>query len=439
MPDKYGRPTFDDGLNIASKAAALGSAVKKNELDDARLREIEANSADKEYKNQALRILSERDNGDTYNSDINARMETAIPSSVMVEARKEYKPIADENRQNRIDDYSIGFIDSIKRDGVNAVSNVDFKSYGSNGKDAYQGYLKALQYVNTEMEAQNGFTDKRMKSAASGYDQLQKGIYGISNGNQPEDVKKTALMNLVNNSNTPYRASVNENGTIDLYYNEYSNIDEPKIVADDISFEDAMKRVGSIGFTEYASMHGASMQAAAQNNLNASPITFKNSNGDTMTAYKRTNPENVNEFELVTFDKDGNYTGVTSLDVLNESGWRKVDPEAEMKTNKAKAEISKTNAETALKKEQAEVYRKYGKSSKPAETSKEGLDLIDKITKLDQAIAKASDEGSTIPESVLKAKSAYETQLKKKYPDTYASYIGNDTGKPNAFKILLTK
>jgi len=392
MSDKWGRPTFEDGMDIAVKASALGNAAKRNELNDVKLREIEANNANKEYKNQAIRILQEQDNGDTYNSDINARMESAIPIDVMQDAQKEYvdfktkqqrnelidAKLREIEKQNRIDDYSLGFINTIKQDGINSVGNIDFRAYGSKGKEAYQGYLKALQFVNTEMEAQNGFTDKRMKSAAAGYDQLQKGIYGISNGNQPENVKKTALINLVNNSNTPYRASVNENKTIDLYYNEYSNINEPKIVADDISFEDAVKRVGSIGFTEYASMHGASMQAAAQNNLKASPITFKNSNGDTMTAYKRTNPENVNEFQLVTFDKDGSYSGETSLDVLNKSGWRKVDVDAEMKTKKAEADIDKTKAETRQKDAVTAIYEKNGSKAAP----KAGKPASERLAKL---------------------------------------------------------
>jgi len=374
MPDKWGRPTIDDGLDMALKSMSLKNSMQKNE-------EYGIKKQDREDYNTAMQANADIDavtsNGGEAPS-MKKQYEGVLNTPQGIKASKDYTDFQSSKidlknkqqvQQNAADLREIDEIGAQmfqnSQSGNELLAGIDnWKNLSALKRT--QAQAQYAKYKLGDVETQNAVGEQRAKAAKVYVKNITDGVAAARNmysqGNI--DGANKAIVNVTKQNNSQYYADINPDNPrkLDVYFdNPYDN--EPPKLMQTSDTNEALKYLENITEEQHAKEFFNTQQLAIEfNTKNAlNPTVWKNGKNQ-IDVVKQINPEtHAQEFHVYS----GNEHQVFgSIDKIRES-YKGFKPE-NLEREKKVADVSKAEADARLKGSQADYYEANKRTSAAA-------------------------------------------------------------------------
>ena len=269
MPDKWGRIGFEDFYNLSKAASIITGNMQKVK-------------SDKEFKEGS---------GGKSRSTI----EGVEAQYRLAEAKRE-KNLNDQNE-----------LVSTARDNTLLALQQGKNPGDPKTRFEAMGQAAAYQKFREQSDNKQAIDANRQASAGKAWQDLAAGrkLYNIKKQRGDTKGQMDTMVKILNDSNNPYSAKVNPDGTLNVEM--LNNDGKYETVDGKMPLGKAEQLLASFNEQTYTRFHIANMEDATQFNFQqmASPQEFSDKNGKKLYVVRQRDPNNANVVKILTYDDKG--------------------------------------------------------------------------------------------------------------------------------------
>lgn len=298
--DKWGRPTFQGGLQLAQ---GIHDISERKDQRNERARQEQQLSMSREHARALLNEDSDYVAPENYDPFYQMQTEQATSA---------HRNLIDQDKQKKADEVVFS---TLAQSGHGAFQTTnDIVMFAQENElpisSAFRALGRGAEQLQGSQEAMQTMRQMQTLEEKQEYDMLQHSVQQASQmyagGRHAEALHH--LQEAANSTTNPYQVQARDDGRYDVYFDEPGNLNDPQLYMQGVDFEEVAGMIQQTSFEQFDAYSQAHTQMVTEHNREAlnNPLVFTDQQGGQFHIYDMKAPRPGMEDIIIVQDPQGN-------------------------------------------------------------------------------------------------------------------------------------